>query len=279
MILAGGSVLAVLAIGALFLSTVLVPSRVSSLQYANDPAFEREMRSYAGVRQIDAPETGDKPPLDLAETFKFDMYTVKSGESLSSIAAKNSLSIGSIIAANGISNAKRVHAGTVLKIPNMDGLPYTVRKGDSLSRIATTNGIPVEAILDANDLSSDDIYPGMSLFLPGARLSGTELRRALGDMFAYPIHGILTSVFGWRNDPFTGVRRFHAAIDLAASLGTPVHAALDGKVSVVGYNSVYGKYIIVSHDGGYQTWYGALERVSRGKRGQRSTGPMDWRCR
>ncbi|MFA6508125.1 MAG: M23 family metallopeptidase [Treponemataceae bacterium] len=233
------------------------------------------MRSYAGLHPIDTiSPSGDTPPLDLAELFRFETYTVKAGETLSGIAAKQALSIGSIIAANRIRNAKRVHAGTILKIPNMDGLPYTVRNGDNLSRIASSYGIPLEAILDANDLGSADINPGMNLFLPGARMSGSELRQILGDAFVYPLRGILTSTFGWRNDPFTGVRRFHAAIDLAAPLGTPVHASMDGRVSVVGYNSVYGKYIILTHQDGYQTWYAHLneyrtEKGSSVKQGQR----------
>jgi murein DD-endopeptidase MepM/ murein hydrolase activator NlpD len=196
--------------------------------------------------------------LDLSETFRYDKYMVRRGDSVSSIAAKHSLSVSSIIASNSISNAKRLMAGTVLKIPNMDGLPHKVRRGDTLSGVASSYGIPVEAILDANDLDSETIHPGMTLFLPGARMRGEELRRVLGDLFVYPVRGRLTSGYGWRNDPFTGVRRFHAAIDLAAPLGTPLTAAMDGRVSTLGFNSVYGKYIILSHSGGYQTLYAHL---------------------
>lgn len=248
---------------------------VAALSAAEDPLYQRDMRSYARLQPITtASASEDMPPLDLAETFRFEKYTVKYGESLSSIAAKHELAIGSVIAANGIRNAKRIRAGVVLKIPNMDGLPYVVRKGDSLTRIASVHGIPLEAILDANELESADIHPGMNLFLPGARLSGSELRRAMGDLFVYPIIGTLTSPFGWRNDPFTGVRRFHAAVDLAAPIGTPIRASMEGRVSAVGYNSVYGKYVILTHDGGYQTWYAHMNeiRTEKGayiKQGQR----------
>jgi murein DD-endopeptidase MepM/ murein hydrolase activator NlpD len=51
-------------------------------------------------------------------------------------------------------------------------------------------------------------------------------------------------------------------VDLAAPLGAPVKAALDGRISSVGFNSVYGKYIIISHSGGYQTMYAHLSVVS-----------------
>jgi murein DD-endopeptidase MepM/ murein hydrolase activator NlpD len=238
----------------------------------NDPLHLRAMQSYAGLPPAlegsTALEAGDGALLDTVETFSWETYTVKSGDSVSSIASARSLSIDSIIALNGVTNVKRIQAGTTLRIPNMDGVPYTVRKGDSLGRIAASWGIPVTAILDANDLSSETITSGQSLFLPGARMRGEELKKALGELFIYPIRGRLTSRYGWRNDPFTGARRFHAAIDLAANTGTPVKTAMDGRVSAVGVNAVYGKYVIVAHDGGYQTMYAHLNaiRTSKGTR-------------
>ena len=248
---------------------------VRDLSYETDTHFQRDLRAYAGLpaESPSGPEA-DLAPLVLSETFRFEKYTVKPGDSISSIASRHSLSVGSVIASNGISNAKRLKAGVVLRLPNMDGRPYSVRRGDSLSRIAASFGVPVEAILDANDLSSDSIHPGMTLFLPGARLSGEELRMVLGDRFIYPVRGRLTSGYGWRSDPFTGVRRFHAAIDLAAPVGTPLFAATDGRVASLGYNSVYGKYIILSHSDGYQTMYAHLNeyrtekgvRISQGAR-------------
>ena len=102
----------------------------------------------------------------------------------------------------------------------------------------------------------------MKLFLPGARLSSIEVKRVIGNLLVYPIIGRLTSPFGWRNDPFTGVRRFHAAIDIAQNIGTRVGAAMDGRVSATGYNSVYGNYLILSHDGGYQTMYAHLNSIA-----------------
>jgi murein DD-endopeptidase MepM/ murein hydrolase activator NlpD len=197
----------------------------------------------------------------MVETFSFSTYTVRPGDSVSAIASAHSLSLSTVIAVNSIANVKALRAGTVLRIPNMDGIPYTVRKGDSLGAIASRHGIPLEVVLDANDLSSATIRPGQSLFLPGAGMKSEDLKRALGELFIYPIRGRLTSGYGWRSDPFTGVRRFHAAVDLAAPLGTPVRAANDGRATSLGFNQVYGNYIIVSHDDGYQTMYAHLDRT------------------
>jgi murein DD-endopeptidase MepM/ murein hydrolase activator NlpD len=230
--------------------------------------YRRDLASYAGLAPGETapgetlPAADEFIPLDMIETFAWKSYTVKPGDSVSGIAANFALSMDAVIASNGITNARRLSAGETLRIPNMDGIPYTVRPGDSLAKIAGESRVPLSAILDANDLRSDTITPGTVLFLPGAKMPREDLRLALGDLFIYPVRGRLSSPFGWRNDPISGVRRYHAAIDLAAPLGTPIKAAMDGRVSTVGINSVYGKYIIISHHGAYQTMYAHLNRVS-----------------
>jgi murein DD-endopeptidase MepM/ murein hydrolase activator NlpD len=206
---------------------------------------------------------GEEIPLDLMETFSWTNYQVRPGDSVSKIAAMFSLSMDAIIASNNISNARRLPEGKVLKIPNMDGIPYTVKKGDSLTKISKSMGVPLSAILDANDIRSDDIKPGETIFIPGAKMAPGDLKLALGELFAYPLGSRrITSRFGWRDDPFTGARSFHAALDMAAGIGTPVKAAMDGTVSVVSVSHVYGKFIILSHDGGYQTLYAHLSSAA-----------------
>jgi murein DD-endopeptidase MepM/ murein hydrolase activator NlpD len=201
-------------------------------------------------------------PLDLMETFAWSDYTVKRGDSVSRIASQHALSMDAIIASNNISNARQLREGQVLRLPNMDGIPYTVKSGDTLGKIAKNQGIPLEAILDANDLESEIINAGTMLFLPGARMRSEDLKLALGELFIYPIRGRLSSSYGWRQDPISGARRFHSAIDLAAPLGVPVKAAMDGRIQSVGFNGTYGKYIIMTHGNNYQTMYAHLSLVS-----------------
>lgn len=83
--------------------------------------------------------------------------------------------------------------------------------------------------------------------------------------------GRLTSRFTWRRKhPITGIIKPHLGIDLAAPIGTPVIAASDGKVEFVGVNGGYGKQVILSHNGGYKTYYGHLSRYGKGlKKGSR----------
>ena len=220
---------------------------------------------YAGIASPPSVEEMDgEIPLDLNETFEWSNYTVRRGDTISQLALDFSISMDAIIASNNISNARSLREGEILRIPNMDGLPYTVRQGDTLLGISNSMGVPLEAILDANDIQSDIINPGMSMFIPGARMNREDLRMALGEaLFIHPLRGArMSSGYGWRNDPFTGERRFHAAIDLAAPQGTPIRAARDGTVSAMGFDRNLGNYIIISHAGGYQTVYAHLHSFS-----------------
>ena len=234
-----------------------------------DQGSEYNLALYAGINPVITPSensltnSGDTIPLDLIETFSWQNYKVKKGDSVSKIAAAFSVSMDAIIASNNITNARRLREGETIRIPNMDGIPYTVKGGDSLSGISQSMGVPLEAILDANDIQNDKILAGMNLFIPGARMKREELKMALGEQFIYPLKGAkLSSPFGWRNDPFTGVRSYHAAVDLSAPMGTPIKAAMDGKVSALGTNATYGNYIIISHPGGFQTMYAHLNSFS-----------------
>jgi murein DD-endopeptidase MepM/ murein hydrolase activator NlpD len=103
----------------------------------------------------------------------------------------------------------------------------------------------------------------------------------------YPVHGLLGNGYGWRRDPFTGMRDFHQGLDLVAPIGTKVVAPADGIVTKVGQSGGFGNSIFVSHGYGIITRYGHLSGFNvkigqRVKRGDvigmvgstgRSTGP------
>ncbi len=189
-------------------------------------------------------------------------YVIKPGDTLSGIAKIYHLDVGTLISFNKIKNVRRVIAGTKLKIPDIDGVPYTVKRGDTLDKIARQYNVPLNAILDANDLTSEIVKPGRSLFIPGARISDYEYKKATGTLFIYPTRGRLTSPFGYRIDPFTGTRRMHYGIDLANRIGTPVRATMAGTVVVVAYHPLgYGKFIVIRHARGFQSLYGHLSVI------------------
>lgn len=86
-------------------------------------------------------------------------------------------------------------------------------------------------------------------------------------LFAYPIHGRLTSPFGMRRHPIHRVVSFHSGIDLAAPNGTPIMASDSGRVIFNGWYGGYGKVVIVDHGMSYSTLYAHLSStsVSRGE--------------
>ena len=205
------------------------------------------------------------------QPLEYKEYVVKAGDNITRISTKFGLSnISTLIAVNNISNARMLQAGQKIKIPSTDGIIHTVRKNQSLSSISKTYGVTVEALLDVNDLATDVVSIGQQIFIPGAKLDSTSLKLALGELFICPLKTSwrLTSPYGYRADPFTGVKKFHTGMDMAAPLGTPVRAAMAGKVVAVSFNQVYGNYIIVSHINGYQTLYAHLHATSV-KKGQR----------
>jgi murein DD-endopeptidase MepM/ murein hydrolase activator NlpD len=244
-----------------FLSFHWKPLPAEAIAFPEDKSYQSPMASWAGLNQI-TDDGSDLIPLDLTAVFSWSGYRVKRGDSVSRIAQEFGLSMDSIIASNGITNTRRLQTGAVLKIPSMDGIPYSVKAGDSLAGISSAFRVPLEAILDANNMESAQIPEGTQIFIPGARMKTEELKLALGELFLYPINGRLTSPFGWRDDPISGLRRYHTAMDMAAPTGTPVKAAGDGKVATVGVNASLGKYIILSHGSNYQTLYAHLSVVS-----------------
>lgn len=66
---------------------------------------------------------------------------------------------------------------------------------------------------------------------------------------------VITSSFGYRSDPFKGVSAYHSGIDIAGSIGDPVYAAMSGVVTSAEQMGARGKYIIIRHDNGLETWY------------------------
>lgn len=197
-------------------------------------------------------------------------HRVARNETLDQIARRYGVRIETLISINGITNVRRLQAGATLKIPNLDGVAYVVRRGDSLASIAAAHRLSVLDIIDANDLASQTLSPGQALFLPGARMSSTELKKALGTLIEWPVRGRISSTFGYRSNPFTGVRQFHNGLDIVAPEDTPVKAAMDGRVAETGYSAVFGNFVILSHGGSYQTLYAHLSAI-RVRQGQTLT--------
>ncbi|KAF2519598.1 M23 family metallopeptidase [Flavobacterium salilacus subsp. salilacus] len=71
----------------------------------------------------------------------------------------------------------------------------------------------------------------------------------------------VASGFGYRSDPFTKIRKFHAGMDFSAKTGTPIYATGDGVVRRADNKaSGYGNHIVIKHGFGYETLYAHLSK-------------------
>ena len=79
----------------------------------------------------------------------------------------------------------------------------------------------------------------------------------IGGVFAWPTPGYtrITSKYGMRTHPITGVYKLHTGVDIGAPMGASFVAANDGVVVKAGYNGAYGNMVIIDHGGGIQTLY------------------------
>lgn len=132
------------------------------------------------------------------------VYTVKSGDTLSAIAARHGVKLSEVLGWNGLNMRSIIRPGQQIKIgggsaapaPSAPAAPapapapapsapapaaptvsapagsYTIKSGDTLSGIAARNGVKLADILSANRLTmSSIIYPGQKLALPGSSLA------------------------------------------------------------------------------------------------------------
>jgi murein DD-endopeptidase MepM/ murein hydrolase activator NlpD len=76
--------------------------------------------------------------------------------------------------------------------------------------------------------------------------------------------GIMRSGFGLRQHPILGYTKMHTGVDWAAPIGTPIYAAGNGVIEKAGWESGYGKFILIHHNNGYESAYGHMSAFARG---------------
>ncbi len=135
------------------------------------------------------------------------------------------------------------------------------------NRVATQQLTAQLAVLKARRAATEADYK------KGLAASAVDPSRPAGAVngsgWAKPVSGTITSPYGPRpNKPLPGVNPFHGGVDLAASCGTTIYAATDGKVSYSGWLGTYGKWVQIDHGGGIQTGYAHNSKllVDRGER-------------
>jgi len=235
----------------------------------------------------DCRELGRGGAEDYIPNLHLSEYIIRKGDTLWNISKDFDVYPDTIISCNVFTNVHSIHEGDTILVPNISGIFVNIGEGDTIYQYSSKYKIAPDFIMEMNNLKSNELTPGMKLFLPGVKFSTMERAYALGEAFNKPVRGRLTSRFGYRRDPFTGKRAFHRGIDIANKVGSKVYAAQEGRVTFADARSGYGKIVIIEHRFGYKTIYGHLSdtAVTRGQRvgsGQvigfvgntgRSTGP------
>ena len=154
------------------------------------------------------------------------VHVIKAGDTLSAIALRYGVSVGSIIALNRLAGpGARLRIGQRLTIPDPARVAREPARPQRKAPGPKTPAAPGQYVLAVPDFAD------------------------AGPLFVWPIEGPVTSPFGRRRSGW------HPGIDIKADLGTPVLAAAAGVVTVSGTEARYGRVIKIEHDGGFLTVY------------------------
>jgi murein DD-endopeptidase MepM/ murein hydrolase activator NlpD len=221
------------------------------------------------------------PPVDIFS------YQKRESDDLFSLNARTGLRYDTLATLNGAASKASFNGQGRLLISSQEGLfvnaPPRGELEEMMLATRVADGKKPQALLISRDGRMAPVY-----FFPGESFTPMERSYFLGILFRLPIdRPRITSMYGWRQDPFTGQQEFHTGLDFGAAEGTEVHAARDGVVEEAGSSDALGNFIVLTHPGGWQTIYGHLcsvrviirQRVSTGAvvgtvgRTGRATGP------
>ena len=230
-------------------------------------------------------------PADLDAKYR-GSYTMRQGDSLYGISRSYGVSVAELQQANGITDARGMKAGAVLRVPgDVPGQPMqqvavnppptqpqyqqppqsapsyqnssaqqpTIINGSNNNSVANNNGQYTQiATRPANGVATGTIAPPAQPQQSAARAN---------DKLRWPVSGRIITGFGQRTDG-----THNDGINLSVPLGTSVHAAEGGTVAYAGSElKGYGNLILLRHDNGWVTAYAHNDQlvVKRGDKVQR----------
>jgi murein DD-endopeptidase MepM/ murein hydrolase activator NlpD len=202
------------------------------------------------------------------------LYSYKTNEEddLFKLAARCNIPYDAISTLNRLSHVSDF-SGKILILPSVPGVFIPEKPESDLERLILSSRDAETGIPIAINLSDGKQY---FHFIPGDNFNPNERAFFLNPgLFYFPLQKFtLTSAFGQRISPISGRNSKHNGLDLAAPSGTEVYAARGGIVIENSENSVYGKYIVIQHDGGWTSLYGHLSRIDTVLRNQVKAGTI-----
>lgn len=269
---------------------VLVTSFTPNVAFSEGD-FVAEYVSYAGVQSsIIADDSGFIIPVnpqtgvsDRSEMSDRAIYTVQSGDTLSTIAETYTLNTTTVMWENGLSKYSTLKVGQELVIPPVNGVTHEVKSGQTLVKVAALYDVDKETIIKQNNLNSEEVAAGDRVFIPGGEilapptpviassssrtgtartasttrvaLVGTNAAPVIGKSLIYPTRGKVTQ----------GYRGYHLALDIGDRSKPPVWAAAGGtvvKASSGTWGGGYGNHVIVDHGNGLKTLYAHMDYLT-----------------
>ena len=231
------------------------------------------------------------------KNIEMKQYTVKAGETIEQIAYNNEISVNELILSNPDFSGENqlVFAGQIITIGvpdpqlsavieeyvvedkeiqfdtvevydetmNMGQIEVRQQGENGTVRVAqhvkTVNGV----ITYVEPVSNTELKPAINKVIA----LGSKYIPTVGSTsnWRWPTDSgwSITSSYGWRIDPYTGLRSFHNAIDIAGTgYGSNIYAVTNGVVYQSSYTSINGYYIIINHNNGYYTYYGHMIKKS-----------------
>jgi murein DD-endopeptidase MepM/ murein hydrolase activator NlpD len=214
-------------------------------------------------------------------------YKVRSGDTLTGIAAKFHISMMTLWWANNLKSKDALHLGQRIKIPPVNGLVIEVLATDTLASLAARYKVSAQDIVTTNGLEDQNLVVGQILVLPGANGRPIAKPRAVRapTRSVSPRHSVGggTPSAGSSRPPRTynggaflwpttsrHISQYyhygHYAIDIDGSTGDPIWAAAAGTVTFAGWKDNGGGYQVwVAHGSGLSTTYNHMSSVSVGR--------------
>jgi len=195
-----------------------------------------------------------------AELLTIYQYTPQQNEDIFFLAARCNIPYSALASLNRLNNPISLEAGKPVLLPSFPGIYLPDNMESELEKLlGAARSTERESIqLRISVAGRTEIFH----FFPGADFSPTERVYFLNSGFRFPLQSFrLTSSYGMRQSPISGNIVMHQGIDLAAPEGTGVYAALDGIVTEVGEDPVYGIYVIITHRDRWTSLYGHLQKA------------------
>jgi len=199
-------------------------------------------------------------------------YTVKEGDTVSTIAERFGVSIDTIRWENNLKTVKSIKPDDKLRILPVSGIAHKVQHGETIYSIAKKYQVDAQVIVNwpYNSFANDETFAlavGQPLLVPEGimpKAVPTAPRPYYAEVpaagtvtgtgqFVWPVGGNITQRFVW----------YHPGIDIANNSAPGVVAADAGTVVMAGWPAPwsYGNRVLIDHGNGFSTLYAHLSAI------------------